>query len=84
MLICLIMIIYIFIFPCFSSDFCFIYLCFFVVRGLVVYSVYLLCELYFLSLKISKFKESTNFEFYTCTQKQHKIWGVSITRLGYK
>ena len=41
-----------FLFPFISSDFCFMYLCFFVVRYLMVYDVYLLCELYLLSLKI--------------------------------
>ena len=46
------MIIYFFPFSYISSDFCFMYLCFFVVRGLMVYDVYLLCELYLLSLKI--------------------------------
>ena len=42
-----------FLFSCISSNFCFIYLCFFVVRCLMVYDVYLLCELYLLSLKNS-------------------------------
>ena len=41
-----------FLFPYISSDFCFTYLCFFVLRCLMVYDVYLLCELYPLSLKI--------------------------------
>ena len=44
--IALTMIIYFFLFPYISSDFCFIYLCFFVVRCLMVYDVYLICELY--------------------------------------
>ena len=55
-----------FLFPYISSDFCFIYLCFFAVKvssGLW----YLLCELYLLSLKtlifvsfkINKFKKET-------------------------
>ena len=41
-----------FLFPYVSSDFYFMYLCFFVVRYPVVYDIYLLCELYPLSLKI--------------------------------
>lgn len=41
-----------FSFPFISSEFCFMYLYFFVVRYLMVYDVYLLCELYVLSLKI--------------------------------
>ena len=41
-----------FLLPYISSDFCFTYLCFFVLRCLMVYDVYLLCELYLLSLKI--------------------------------
>ena len=51
MLICLTMIIF-FLFLI-SSDFCFMYLCFFVVWCLMVYEVYLLCELYLLSLNNS-------------------------------
>ena len=54
-----------FLFPYISSDFCFKYLCFFVVRCLMVSDVYLLPELYLLSLKyaslfhfkINKFKK---------------------------
>ena len=46
------MIIYLFLFAYISSDFCFMYLCFSVVRCLMVYDVYLLCELYLLSLKM--------------------------------
>ena len=38
----------IFLFLCISSNFCFMYLCFFAVRCLMVYDVYLLCEFYFL------------------------------------
>ena len=41
------------LFPYVSSDFCFMYLCFFVVRCLMVYDVDILCELYPLSLKYS-------------------------------
>ena len=41
-----------FLFPYISYDFCFMYLCFFVVRCPVVYDVNRLCELYPLSLKI--------------------------------
>ena len=52
MLICLTMIIYIFLFLYIYSDFCFMHLRFFVVRCLMVYGVYLLCELYLLLLKI--------------------------------
>ena len=44
---------YIFIFLYVSSDFHLTYLCFLVVRCLMVYSVYLLCELYLKSLKYS-------------------------------
>ena len=40
-----------FLFPDSSSDFCFMYLCFFV-RCLMVYDVHLFCELYLLSLQI--------------------------------
>ena len=39
-------------FPFISSDFSFMYLCFFAVKCLMVYDVYLLCKLYLLSLKI--------------------------------
>ena len=35
-----------------SSDFCFTYFCFFVVRCLIVYNIYMLWELYLLLLKI--------------------------------
>ena len=38
------------------------YLCFFVVRYLVVYDVYLLCELYLLSLRIFIFVSFKNKE----------------------
>lgn len=48
------MIIYVFFFSLYSSDFFFMYFCFFVVMCLMAY-VYLLCELYPLSLKILKF-----------------------------
>ena len=41
-----------FLFPYISSDFYFMHLCFFVVRYPIVYDIYLLCELYPLSLKI--------------------------------
>ena len=40
-----------FLFPYISFDFCFMYLCFFAVRCLTVYNIYLLCQLYLLSLK---------------------------------
>ena len=43
--------IFFFLFSDIDSDFCFMYLCFFVVRCLMVYDIYLLCELYVLSLK---------------------------------
>ena len=49
-----------FLFPSISSDFCFMYLCFFVVRYLMVYDAYLLCELYLLSLKIFIFESFKN------------------------
>ena len=52
MLVCLTMIISFFSFPYISSDFCFMLSCFFVVRCLMVFDVYLFCELYLLSLKI--------------------------------
>ena len=40
-----------FLFPYIFSDFCFMHLCFFAVRYLIIY-VYLFCEFYLLSLKI--------------------------------
>ena len=43
---------YIFLFPYISFDFCFMYLYFIIISCLMVYDVYLLCELYLLSLKI--------------------------------
>ena len=46
------MTIYFFLFPYISSDFCFMHLCFFVVRCLMVYDVYLLCEVCLLSSKL--------------------------------
>ena len=55
MLTCLTMTIHFFLFLYIYSDFCFMYLRFFVVRHLIVYGVYLLCELYLLSLKIFMF-----------------------------
>ena len=55
MLICLTMTIHFFLFLYIYSDFCFMYLRFFVVRHLIIYGVYLLCELYLLSLKIFMF-----------------------------
>ena len=51
----------IFLFLYVSSDFCFIYLCFSIVRCLMVYNVYLLCELYVLSLKIFTFVSFKKF-----------------------
>ena len=45
------MIIDLFLFPYISSDFCFMFLCFSVVRCLTVYDVYLLCELYLFIIK---------------------------------
>ena len=47
--------IHFFLFLYIYSDFCFMYLHFFVVKCLIVYGVYLLCELYLLSLKIFMF-----------------------------
>ena len=44
-----------FLFPYISSDFCFMYLCLFIVVCLMIYDVYLLCQLYLLSLKIFLF-----------------------------
>ena len=41
-----------FLFPYISFDFCFMYLCFFAVRCLIIYDVYLFCDFYLLSLKI--------------------------------
>ena len=41
-----------FLFPYISFDFCFMYLCFFVVNVSNGYDVYLVCELYLFSLKI--------------------------------
>ena len=41
-----------FLFPNIFSDFCFMYLCFFAVRCLIIYDVYLFCDFYLLSLKI--------------------------------
>ena len=55
-------IIYLFLFPYIASDFCFMYLCFSVVRCLMVYDVYLLCELYLLSLRIFIFVSFRNKE----------------------
>ena len=52
--------IYIFLFPYISSDFCFMYLCFFVVRCLMAYDVYLLCELRLSSLKTLSFVSFKN------------------------
>ena len=52
--------IYIFLFPYISSDFCFMYLCFFVVKHLMIYYVYLLCKLYLLSLKMFIFVSFKN------------------------
>lgn len=43
--------IFFFLFSYIASDFCFMYLCFFVIKCLMVYDIYLLCELYVLSLK---------------------------------
>ena len=51
MLVCLTMIMF-FLFLYISSDFCFMYLCFFVVRCLMVYNIYIIWELYLLLLKI--------------------------------
>ena len=51
-LICLTVIIHFFLFPYISSDFCFMHLCFFVVRCLMVYDVYLLCEVCLLPSKL--------------------------------
>ena len=49
-----------FLFSDIASDFCFMYLCFFVVRCLMVYDVYLLCELHLSSLKILIFVSFKN------------------------
>ena len=54
------MIIYIFLSFYISSDFCFMYLYLFVVRCLMVYHVYLLCEWYLLPLKIFIFVSFKN------------------------
>ena len=46
------MILLLLFFPYISSYFGFMYLCFFVVRCIIIYDVYLLCKLYLLLLKI--------------------------------
>ena len=73
MLICLTMIIYFFHFPYISSGFCFMYCHFFIVRCLMVYDVYLLCELYLLSLKIFIFV-STKKKF--LKETQFSLWPI--------
>ena len=49
-----------FLFPFTFSDFCFMYLCFFIVRCLMVYDVYFLCDLYLSSLRIFIFVSFKN------------------------
>ena len=56
-----------FLLPYISSDFCFMCLCFFVAKDLMAYDVYLLCELYLLSLKIFIF---ISFEIDKLIKKQ--------------
>ena len=58
MLTCLTMIVYFFFSLIFLLIFA-LHICFFVVRCLMVYDVYLLCELYLLSLKIFIFVSTT-------------------------
>ena len=48
------------------------YLCFFVVRCLMVYNVYLLCELYLLSLKIFIFVSFKVNKLFKIKNKQKK------------
>ena len=65
-----------FVFP-YISYFCFMYLCFLVVRYLMVYDVYLLCELYLLLIKYSSlFHFKRKKDNLVLTKKQIKISGT--------
>ena len=64
--------IYFFLFTYISSDFLFMYLCFFVVRCLMVY-VYFLHELYLLSLKIFIFISFKISRFFKINQRFNTI-----------